>query len=531
MLEAEYSTDTMITQDIEETAISSSPLSDVLYSSVFIILTTIGFVLFCPELRHWFILPIVLCGIIIGTDAVKWFRGKYDIFDPKAVVGLLGVHFFYSSPILVAVWEIHTPLVAASIDDYRPYLGIMGILNFSGLLLYQITEQFAVRRPHLRPVKVWRPNPSRIVFVLTIFIAISLAAQIYSFARQGFQGIIGWTAAEREAARGGMGVFRMLRNSLPILLLILMTMLRIKGGITWRRSNIVVVALLMIPLGGFAFISSGLFGARSTTVWALLSLVGIIHYYWRPLSRKAVIIGLILLIMFMYFYSFYKKIGVDAWRIYQREGIKGLSAETGQTLRGIFVGDLSRADIQAYMVYVLTEKPYDYSYRWGKTFIGDFAVQFPRWIWLNEYNISGDSGKMKAGTDMMMAPGTYNPRDPWAKARWVYGLAGQAMLNFGIFAVPLGFIVWGTALGWYRRQFRSWIKGDTRFILVPIVTNIFFLILTSDFDNIINFSIFRFFIPFSAVWLISYRFYTDPVSQTHDFPDTEYLVNTEYRHT
>lgn len=530
MLETEYSTDEMIMQDAEGTTSSSSPLSDWLYSLLFIILTTIAFLLFCPELRHWFILPLVPCGIIIGTDAVKWFRGKYDIFDPKAIIGLAGVHFFYLSPILVALWKVRISLTATPLEDYRPWLGVMGVANFFGLILYQVTQRWFARRPYVRPIKVWQPNPSRIVVVLSIFIFIALAAQGYSFAKQGIVIAKKWTETDFEATWGGMGMFRMFSKSLPILLLILFTLL--KGRLTWRRSNIVVVAFFVILLTSFAFVFGGLAGSRSATVWILFWVVGIIHYYWRPLSRKMVVIGLILLVMFMYFYGFFKHIGADAWQIYQREGLKGLTAESGQTFRGMLIGDLSRADVQAYMAYVLIDKPYHYRYRYGETVIGDFLVQFPRWILLTKYNTFGDSGKMIAGTDIMMGPGFYNPFDIWRKSRYVYGLAGSAMLNFGVLSIPLAFIFWGAIVGWYRRRYLSWSLGDIRFFLAPAVVNLLRILLSGDLDNALSYIIFTLAIPITVIWLISYRFYPDPISQTYDLlPDTEYATSSEYSYT
>lgn len=47
---------------------------------------------------HWFVIPVSLCGILIGCDAADWIRGRLDIFDPVGIIGLLGVLFFFCTP-------------------------------------------------------------------------------------------------------------------------------------------------------------------------------------------------------------------------------------------------------------------------------------------------------------------------------------------------------------------------------------------------------------------------------------------------
>src|SRR5688572_7022143 len=82
---------------------------------------------------HWFVVPVLMCGALIGMDAVDWFRGKINIFDPFGIVGLLGFHFFFLAPLLHVYWQ-YWPLynVANPPDDYRPFLGSMAALNFLG---------------------------------------------------------------------------------------------------------------------------------------------------------------------------------------------------------------------------------------------------------------------------------------------------------------------------------------------------------------------------------------------------------------
>src|SRR6478672_165349 len=51
-------------------------------------LVAAGFALAEEDFAHWCLLPMILCGALIGMDALDWIRGRLDIFDP---VGILGV--------------------------------------------------------------------------------------------------------------------------------------------------------------------------------------------------------------------------------------------------------------------------------------------------------------------------------------------------------------------------------------------------------------------------------------------------------
>jgi hypothetical protein len=77
---------------------------------VLVTLATLLFVLFVPATRHWFVIPVTFAGILVSVDAVDWVRKRCDVFDPQAMIGLLGTHFFFLAPLLhVTSWR--------SIDD------------------------------------------------------------------------------------------------------------------------------------------------------------------------------------------------------------------------------------------------------------------------------------------------------------------------------------------------------------------------------------------------------------------------------
>lgn len=93
--------------------------------------------------------------------------------------------------------------------------------------------------------------------------------------------------------------------------------------------------------------------------------------------------------------------------------------------------------------------------------------------------------KMKEGTEVQYGKGTYDPI--FLNSSKVYGLAGETMLNFGPYVVPIAFITLGIVVGKVRRCLCNWTMGDDRLLMLPFLINFCFIILASDSDNYIFF--------------------------------------------
>jgi ABC-type polysaccharide/polyol phosphate export permease len=80
-------------------------LNDAAIAGVIGVVLTGLFAMATPAVLHWFLLPVWICGMLIGKDGVAWVRGKMDIFDVKGMVGIVGYHFFFLSPVLWIFYE------------------------------------------------------------------------------------------------------------------------------------------------------------------------------------------------------------------------------------------------------------------------------------------------------------------------------------------------------------------------------------------------------------------------------------------
>ncbi len=87
----------------------------------------------------------------------------------------------------------------------------------------------------------------------------------------------------------------------------------------------------------------------------------------------------------------------------------------------------------------------------------------------------------------------------------IYGLAGEAVLNFGPVSVPIVFIPFGFLVGRVRRWQRSLEPGDARLLLVPLFVNLCFVVLTCDSDNSLFFLIKNGAIPWLVIMVGSTR--------------------------
>ena len=464
----------------------------------FVLLATISVLtLIEPDLMHWFLVPIIACGLIIGKDAVEWLTGRCDPFDPKGVIGILGVHLFVIAPLAIALWDYDYD-VAPSPQDWRPWLGIMAGLNAVGLLLYNGVARLVFRYLRFRPRR-WLVDENRALIILFPALIITGLAQAYLWMR--FGGLTGQIRGLRTEAliyASGQFKYTLLGGAFPLILLITLTVLRSRHD--REKTNYSVAFIVLLLVLGLFFIASGLRGSRAATVWTLFWAVGILHYFWRRLDARIILAGLIPVFLFMYLYGLYKAYGYQVFERYQESsGVAQLSERSGRTVKRLVVADLSRADIQAFMVYRLVTAGSRYQLEWGATYAEAVPRVFlPSWIWAGRPRFAR---KSYAGMKLHFGgPSPYGDR--FSK---VFGLAGEAMLNFHFVGVLFAFAVLGALMGAYRRHFLSWQEYDARLFIAPFVANWFLSTLVSDFNNLLSFALTKAAVPAFLLILICNR--------------------------
>jgi hypothetical protein len=423
---------------------------------------------------HWFLFPVLACGILTGVDVVAWLRGRADLFDPLTMVGCLGYYGFFVAPLLHVLWDrFGLGYDYVLWDDPRTWLGAMAALTAVALACFRIAQSWAFRNSSGSKTR-WEINRKRFYPVFVIALLLSIIG-VFTFI-SGFGGILGIIKAYEQDQEAFVGRGWLLVLAWPLAVL---TFITIVIAATERKQELqrrLWLGLILMGAAGAAhFVVMGWYGSRGATVWCLFWMAGIVHTRFRKLPPSVLAASVILFIGFMYFYGFYKDKGreavdvvstPEAWLEHQ-EGYQ-------RDLKAMFLGDLARADTDAYLLHNLVKDPEDYDYRWGLTYLGGLSILIPRNIWPDRPEFI-----VEAGTEAQLG------RMAVMRSSRVYGLAGEALLNFGPLGVPPMFALFGALLGWYRRKLQSWEPMDSRLLIAPFFAVLFILGLMMDSDNVV----------------------------------------------
>lgn len=450
------------------------------------------------NLFHWFVLPVVLCGALAGADGLAVLRRQRGPFDPGGVMGLLGFHFFYLAPLLHVYWNSWMTGVEPP-TDWRDWLGAMATLNAAGLMLYRLTRTLTSRSAKgAGGTTVSRLiERRRLVPLMSSALVMTAAAQMAVYA--SFGGIIGYMAAFAQNETGadafqGMGWMFMISESFPILAMIAFAL----HAKRTRKASWLWLAVALAAFFVAKLLFGGLRGSRSNTIWGLFWAVGIVHLTLRRVPLKVIAVGVALLVAFMYAYGFYKVAGLDAAEALRSEDARTAMIErSGRTIDNVVLGDLGRSDVQAYLLYRTSRPDSDYSYALGRTYAGALSLLIPRAIWPNRPDT-----KVREGTNAQYGARSY---ESGSRSSRVYGLAGEALLNFGPAGVLASFVLLGWAVGWVERAAKTWTRDDCRLLLLPFLVNGCFVLLVGDLDNDLMFFIKNGALPVLVLMLASRR--------------------------
>ena len=472
----------------------------------FLSIVVIGFqIVISPNVFHWMLLPIFVCGVLIGADVSVWLRQKISLFDPKGLIGFAGFLHFVVAPPLILYYEAEGP-EHYMVENWRPLLGTMAVLNMVGLLLYRFFEAKAYQRPTRSEYFFRALNFQKTVLRLPYILVFLVFAYFFFSIRAG--GLRGLILQERQGEMGGgltgFGPIMVLRYSLPIVLFIVITIFH--GQREQQRQSYFLYLFLFAGFALFHFLTVGIRGSRSATLYGVFWAGCLIHLYWKRIKMKWVLLSVIPLVLFVYLYAFYKEVGIRFLDIFRgAASVKSLEYETGRTFGTLLISDMSRARVQAAMLDVLTKKPWEYRYRLGSTYLTSVVPYIPRKLWPSK---PMDSGKIIAGTELFYGPGSHSPAvyitfSGGARATAIYGLAGEAMLNFGVAAVPIVFAIYGFVVGKIRRRMHSYLSGDIRLLTSPFLAILCVILFTHDMTNVVAVSLFYWFVPALMIYLIS----------------------------
>ncbi len=446
---------------------------DYVIALVAVIIVTLVFILWSRAVVHWFIVPVMLCGVLTGVDIVRWLRGRLDLFDPRTIIACLAFYGFFVTPLLHVSWDsFGAGYDLVLFGDWRPWLGAMAALNATALLVYRLCHNWAFGTT-IPSLTLWEIDPRKFYPVFALALACSIAAVATFLWELG--GITGLLDAYEYNPEAFVGKGWLLVLAWPLAVLSFIILVFMWTDPREKDRHRLATGMMLLSLAGIGhFLLLGWFGSRGTTVWAIFWMAGIVHYRFRKLSPAMTAGGLIFLLGFMYFYGFYKEQKRASLEILRSPAMWLEPKGYQRDLKYLLLGDLARSDSDAYILRNLIKDPGDYNYRWGLTYVGALAILIPKNLWPDRPDF-----KIEAGTEAQLGKAT-----PWRSLR-TYGLGGEAMLNFGPWGVPPMFALYGGVLGWYRRKLKSWAPSDSRMLLAPFFSILFAIVLVGDSDNLV----------------------------------------------
>lgn len=452
-------------------------LGDYAISALIVGVITGMFSLLSHSVLHWFLLPVMACGILAGVDIVRLARERLDLFDARTIIACLAFYGFFVAPILHVIWNQYGVGNEMFLwGDWRTWLAGMAALNAAGLILFRLAESavFHKTRPS---VTAWEIQRDRF-YPLSLLAMTASVAGVSAFLWQfdGVEGLVNTFERNQDAFRGKGWL---LVFAWPLAVLSFVVLMYV-GTDRQRelRSPLTLGVVLASLFGVGHFVFMGWFGSRSATVWALFWMLGVVHHRLRRFSRKTIMLGVVSLVAFMYFYGFYKERGRAGFEILRTPTMWLKPAGYERDLKYLLTGDLARADSNALILHNLVKDPTDYDYRWGLTYLGALTILIPRNIWANRPEIRVDAG----------SEAQLGKTAPWPSSR-MYGLSGEALLNFGPAGVPILFLIYGCMVGWYRRKLMGWGQRDARMLLAPFFTLMVVGALVYDSDVLVFFAI------------------------------------------
>jgi hypothetical protein len=244
-----------------------------------------------------------------------------------------------------------------------------------------------------------------------------------------------------------------------------------------KWSLFIILVILAVILGGMR-------GNRSSMIIIVSSGLIWIHLFLRPFTwRELAAIG-ISGFLFILAYGRYKYGGLGAVLGTDPKGIEHANSML-DPLR-IFLLDLGRAEVQAMVLDNFRQGHFVPRYN-GETYIRAFTqILFESWEpdWLRPKTVVGPLAQYVAGSTR------------FATSR-IYGLTGEAILNFGYLAIPAVFFLYGLVHAFLLAALKR-MDGALVF-LAPLSIMLPVVLLFVDLDNLVVFFIVYWALPIFVV--------------------------------
>jgi hypothetical protein len=428
------------------------------------------------DLLHWVVIFPSVSGVVLLSYIFALVR-KVDVLDPILFVSAFLLYQLFFNPLLQVYWDAYLNYDGRP-RDMRDWLGYMSLLNTAGLIAFFIGVRKALNRA-LPPPKVWTLDRRK--FYGYALIALVFGTAMYAVVLRTYGGIGGIVEAQNDrigqgAANNpfkGEGLLTVLTEFVPQLAGLVLVVWA--SGRRATRSLWFVIVILVITLG-LGLLYGGLRGSRQSVVFSLLSVGGAIHYCIYRFGVRHVIVGVVVIVVFMNIFFYYKRGGLEGLQSYNDVAAREhIEEKVGgyDSVSFTLLDDFGRADIQALALYRVSTS--DVPLAWGRSYAAALVQVVPRSLW-----DARPEGFKKERTDLLYGVGAYDA-NPDNYVPWIFGMPGELMVNFGWAVVPLAFLLLGYGAGALHRRIRSWSQsGDARILLAVTLTSMLLMLFAAD---------------------------------------------------
>ena len=445
---------------------------------------------------HWALLAILSCSIPLARRVILWTKSD-DPFLFEGVCGLFMLYYFVVSPLLFIVFDGKLPYVVDNPSDYRKYTGILAIINFVGLNLFNLTVKI-ISRDKAGFFKIWKLRPNG-KYILGLFILISGTTTGFMFFQHGgFTGLFrayGQSITSKSEISGLASII-----TFPFAVYVFIyVLLFYKHWFRLKLFKIFFISILLV----IQVLISGYSGVRGNFVFAIFWSIIIYHYLVAPIQKWIIVSSIIPFVLSLWIFSFYKSMGLEAFaRLNRGDSVIVIAEDSNRSMEGMLWGDMSRVSIHSYMVYKFINSD-DYDYPLGRTYLESWYPVVPFWLWPNK---PINSGKVVAGTQLIWGRNYYEGVSSRFSSH-AYGITGEAALNFGLPGFIIGFIFYGLIYGIFKNIINSlgYIKNDYKYLVYPFFLWWGFNLLLWDSDNYIAHNIGKGFLLLASIYLLFNR--------------------------
>lgn len=457
---------------------------------IFLIFINILFILVFREDYTFYILPVTISLFLLFRLINNSMKCGGTIFHPLPMACFILAISVVLAPVISSGLQVYL-LSAPREINWNKWLNILSWLYLLGIILFYWSCKIFLNNKVFQSSLNIELHKNKFILVSFLFLFFSLVSQILVF--QKFGGVISYMTKWTEDRNDfdGLGIWYMFAEPFPIILLIFMILWIGKEKL---KNSIVYISLIFLIFFIFKMIFGGFRGSRSNTIWGLYWFAGIIHLYIYRLKKIHYILGVAFLTFFMSTYALYKSYGIDAFS--GDYTITETNRYKNNPLLDIYLGDFSRATINAYQISQISDLS-NYEEKYGQTYLSSASKFLPP----IKFFYSGHD-KNSAGSEIVNNI-KINPQVEEYHNSRVFGLYGEAILNFGVFLGVFSFFIVGFFISKLDNYCRGSASKSVFIFFIPFLSNMAITLILSDSDNIVFFVFKNGFLVFLYLYFIN----------------------------